>query len=177
MNSFIIFLRAVNVSGKNLIKMADLKALLVKEGYQDVKTYIQSGNVFLKSNLSAKELKTNFNQLLKKHFQLEISCFVLTIDQVKKALANNPIKREMEGNKLFFTFLDDTPKKENIDALEALDISPEEYHLNEDLLYFYLPNGMSNSKLNNNFFEKKLKVNATGRNLNTINKMLQLANE
>jgi len=47
---YIIFLRAVNVSGKNLIKMAELKEKLSKAGYQDVQTYIQSGNILLKSD-------------------------------------------------------------------------------------------------------------------------------
>ncbi|MEG1377398.1 MAG: hypothetical protein RSC81_10000, partial [Myroides sp.] len=88
---------------------------------------------------------------------------------------NNPFTENIEPNKLFFTFLNKEPAADLLADLEKIDFANDQFKVIDKVLYFYLLNGMSNSKLNNNFFEQKLKVTATGRNLNTINKLIDLA--
>jgi len=171
---YIIFLRAVNVSGKNLIKMAELKEKLSKAGYQDVQTYIQSGNILLKSDESSEKLATQINSLIKNEFGLDISVFVLAEKELRKSLDDCPFSAELAPNHVFITYLDKEPENTVLELFKSIDLSPEEYMHKGKLFYFYLPSGMAKSKLNNNFIEKKLKVIATGRNLNTINKMLTL---
>lgn len=90
---------------------------------------------------------------------------------METALKNNPFTDNIEPNKLFFTFLNEDPAAD----LEKIDFANDQFKVIDKVLYFYLPNGMSNSKLNNNFFEKKLNVISTGRNLNTIHKLIDLA--
>lgn len=95
--------------------------------------------------------------------------------EIETALQNNPFTQNIEPNKLFFTFLNEEPAKELLANLSAVDFGKDQFKVIDKVLYFYLPEGMSNSKLNNNFFEKKLKETATGRNLNTIHKLIDLA--
>ncbi len=171
---YIIFLRAVNVSGKNLIKMADLKAKLLKSGFKDVQTYIQSGNIVLKSDLNKVQLTERINKLIMDEFGLDLSIFILSEAELNDALQNCPFPSEFPGNRVFITFLNKKPQNSDTDNFKQIDLGEEKYHLHEQILYFYLPDGMANSKLNNNFIEKKLKVIATGRNTNTVNKMLTL---
>lgn len=175
MKTHIVLLRGVNVSGKKIVKMAVLKAVLIDNGFKNVITYIQSGNIILSSDLEKDLVSTKVQQLIYDHFQLQIAVFCLDLQEMEFALKNNPFTDSIEPNKLFFTFLSEEPAAHLLADLEKIDFATDQFKIIDKVLYFYLPNGMSNSKLNNNFFEKKLKVTATGRNLNTIHKLIDLA--
>lgn len=71
MNKYIVLLRGINVGGKNKISMKELKECLENSGFQDVATYIQSGNVILKSKLNTKEVASKIENLLPRHFMLD----------------------------------------------------------------------------------------------------------
>lgn len=175
MKTYIVLLRGVNVSGKNIVKMAVLKAVLIDNDFKNVTTYIQSGNIILSSDSEKDVVATKVQQLIHDHFQLQISVFCLNLQEMETALQNNPFTENIEPNKLFFTFLNEEPAADLLADLEKIDFANDQFKVIDKVLYFYLLNGMSNSKLNNNFFEQKLKVTATGRNLNTINKLIDLA--
>ena len=175
MKTYIVLLRGVNVSGKNIVKMAVLKTVLIDNILKNVTTYIQSGNIILSSDFEKDAVATKVQQLINDHFQLQIAVFCLDLQEMETALQNNPFTDNIEPNKLFFTFLKEEPAVDLLADLEKIDFATDQFKVIDKVLYFYLPNGMSNSKLNNNFFEKKLKVTATGRNLNTIHKLIDLA--
>lgn len=175
MKTYIVLLRGVNVSGKNIVKMAVLKAVLIDNDFKNVTTYIQSGNIVLSSDLEKDAVATKIQRLIHDDFQLRIAVFCLDLQEMETALKNNPFTENIEPNKLFFTFLKEEPAVDLLADLQKIDFATDQFKVIDKVLYFYLPNGMSNSKLNNNFFEKKLKVTATGRNLNTINKLIDLA--
>jgi len=177
MNKYIIFLRAVNVSGKNIIKMADLKEKLKSAGFSDVRTYIQSGNICLTSEANASEVFKRVKTLIKSEFGHDIDLFVFTAQEVQESLDRNPFSNDLPPNKVFFTFMDRIPENSLIEDFKNLELKPEEFHIIQKLFYFYLPEGMANSKLNNSFIEKKLKIKSTGRNINTIHKILNLINQ
>ena len=105
MKTYIIFLRAVNVAGKNLIKMEDLKIVLQENGYREVKTYIQSGNIVLQSNQKQEQIAQEIKHLLLQHFQLQIDVFVLTKQELLHALEHNPLGDDLPGNMVYLTFL------------------------------------------------------------------------
>ncbi|WP_196938939.1 DUF1697 domain-containing protein [Sphingobacterium pedocola] len=174
MAKHIIFLRGVNVSGKNSIKMQDLKLFLTDAGFDGVMSYIQSGNIVLSSPLSKKEVKSAIHQLIQEKLGLDIEVFVVTGEELNQALLNNPFQAEHEPNRLFITFLSDRPSTDLINKLQEKDHGREEFQLINNMLYFYLPEGMAKSKMNNNYFEKALKIKATGRNLNTVQKLASL---
>lgn len=175
MQQYIVFLRAVNVSGKNIIRMHELKAALQAAGFEDVQTYIQSGNIVLKSRLKSPSVTKQIKELIAKEFKLDIEVFVKSREHVQQALDHCPYGPECAPNRVFITFLDRKPEADLVDALQAVDHKGEVFALWEDVLYFYLPEGMAKSKMSNNYFESKLKLKATGRNVNTVNKMLELA--
>lgn len=176
MQTYIVFLRGINVSGKNIIKMADLKKLLSDNNFENVQTYIQSGNIVLNTLLKYDEVAKKIQQLIEKEFHLNIAVFVLTVDEVMEALHLMPYPIDAPANKVFITFLNDTVNEEAYKTLKNIDFGADTFEIKNNILYFYLPEGMSTSKLTNTFFEKKLKVTATGRNLNTIRKILALVN-
>lgn len=174
MAQYIVLLKGINVSGKNIIKMALLKDALTKTGFTNVTTYIQSGNIVLQSDLSALQVEATINQLINTEFQLQIAVFCLTTVQIKQALQNNPFPESAPGNKVFITFLKDTLTTDTLLQIEQTNWGNDKVVIINNILYFYLVDGMGQSKLNNNFFERKLRTTATGRNLNTLNKLVAM---
>ncbi|MBN9293223.1 MAG: DUF1697 domain-containing protein [Flavobacteriia bacterium] len=171
---FVVFLRGINVSGKNIIKMEELKKQLSAAGFSEVLTYIQSGNIVFNSLYNKEETERKVSELIKERFQLDIPVFVLSSEDLTQALANNPFSADSEPSKLFFTFLKGELSSELLEKLRQQDHGEGVFHLEGNVLYFYLPEGMARSIMNNNYFEKKLKITATGRNLNTVNKMMSM---
>lgn len=174
MNRFVVFLRAVNVSGKNLIKMADLKNILGKHGFQNVQTYIQSGNILLNCDLDKEQVRQKLEDLIQTHFQLAVTAFAYDEAELQKAYDSNPFSADLPGNRVFITFLSEEPQQELRDSLEPQAYLPEEFLIQGRHSYFHLPNGAAQAKLSNAFFEKKLQVKATGRNVNTVRQLLNL---
>jgi uncharacterized protein (DUF1697 family) len=92
-NTYIVLLRGINVGGKNKVSMADLRVHLEQAGYKDVTTYINSGNVLLRSSLAAASLGTNIEALLSDKFELDssiIKVLVLTVGQLQEVIDAKP---------------------------------------------------------------------------------------
>ncbi len=181
MKTYIALLRGINVSGQKKIKMADLKTMLEGIGFRSVTTYIQSGNVVFESN----EENTNIlSDLIKKgieeRFGFDVPVLVLTYKILASIYQDNPFskrieKEEIEEKKMYFTLLSTPPDPDAIAELTAKDYKAEEFVITKSVVYFYAANGYGRTKLNNNFFEKKLKCSATTRNLKTVTKLLELS--
>lgn len=154
--------------------MAELQQLLQLAGFGQVRTYIQSGNILLESDMGKEALGQKIHDLILDRFSLDIEVFVMTGEVLGKALAGNPFPPDAAPNRVFITFLSKLPSPEQVTMLEQMDLGKEQYVLQDNILYFYLPDGMAVSKMSNSFFEQKLKVKSTGRNLNTIQKLLSL---
>jgi uncharacterized protein (DUF1697 family) len=113
MNTYVILLRGINVGGKNIVHMADLKSCLQKLGYDNVSTYIASGNVILTSDRPADEIKSQIETALKECFRFEselIKVLVLSRKQLKDIIDYKP-----EG-------FGDQPEKYHSDAIFLIDI-------------------------------------------------------
>jgi uncharacterized protein (DUF1697 family) len=178
MAKFIALLRGINVSGQKQIKMSALKILFEDLNFTNVQTYIQSGNVMFDSKLTnLKRLKIKIENRIKETFGFDVEVIVKTPDELRDALENNLFlkskKNDVDG--IYFTFLSGKPSIDNIKKLTEVDYTPEEYAIKEDVIYLYFPNGYGKSKMNNNFLEKKLRVNATTRNYKTVKALLEMA--
>lgn len=171
MKTFIVILRGINVSGKNILPMAALRELLSSLKFENVKTYIQSGNIVLNSGLSKEELIVKVKNGIASAFGYDVSVLARTIDEWKKAIENNPYS--VDNHKIIsFTFLSEETKETSI----AVNITNDDvYTIVNDMVYMYCPDGFGRTKLTNNLFEKKLKVTATSRNYRTTMKLLELA--
>jgi uncharacterized protein (DUF1697 family) len=181
MITYIALLRGINVSGKNKIKMVDLKQLLLNLGYTDITTYIQSGNVIFKSNIKDKVvIEKTIISAITNHFNLTIKVLIITKSELNTIFNSNPFLNNdasIDSSKLHVTILDKKPNFETILNLETFkNNSNDEFKFVNNIIYLYCPNGYGKTKLTNNLFENKLKIAATTRNWKTITKLFELSN-
>ncbi|MBS1947475.1 MAG: DUF1697 domain-containing protein [Bacteroidetes bacterium] len=177
MNTYISILRGINVSGANTIKMDALKKVYEGAGFKNVQTYIQSGNVVFrakKTELPGLEIK--IAETIWNKTKFEVPVIVKELADLKEVLAHNPFLKNREADIRFLhvTFLSDWPSKENISKING-DYKPDEFVLNGKNIYLFCPDGYGRTKLNNNFFENKLKLSATTRNWKTISQLVNIA--
>ena len=90
MQTFIVILRGVNVSGKNILPMAELRYLLYDLKFENVQTYIQSGNIVLNSELSKDEVIESVKNGIVSIFGFNVAVLAKTISEWENAIANNP---------------------------------------------------------------------------------------
>ncbi|APY01344.1 DUF1697 domain-containing protein [Lacinutrix venerupis] len=175
MNTYITLLRGINVGGHKKVPMAILRELLSKAGFINVKTYIQSGNIVFQSlENQTKKIEKEIQQLIDVHFGFSVSIIVKTKLELQTIFDNCVFSNEKKI-KSYFILLDSIPNAEYVKEVEAISFENEEFSIINNCLYFYSSTGYGRTKFNMATFEKKLKVNATSRNYNTINKLLQLA--
>ena len=178
MKTYISMIRGINVSGQKKIKMNELKLLYESLNFQNVVTYIQSGNIiFEQTDSEYSVLSKNIEEKILGAFGFNVTVFIRTVNDLKKIFKNNPFlkKREEDINKLHVTFLSHKPSQSLTGEIDILKYKPDEFQFNENEIYLFCPNGYGRTKLSNNFFERKLKVSATTRNWKTINKLIEIA--
>ena len=167
MNTYIVLLRGINVGGRNLLPMKELVRILAESHYQHINTYIQSGNIVLQSE----EKPENIASLIHEKYGFKPSVFVLELSELQAAMANNPY-RSPKGKDIHFFFCQDPPTIENV-KLERYKSETEAFYLEGKVFYLYAPDGIGRSKLASNI-ESCLGTAATGRNLNTMEKLLEM---
>ena len=179
MKTYIAILRGINVSGQKLIKMTDLKRMFESLNLEEVKTYIQSGNIAFKTKEESEEdLQKKIHGAIQKTFNFDVPVTVLDETELKKTQQNNPFIKEgkEDESQLYVTFLSQEPEKGVVEKLkETAQFLPDEWILSGRSVYIFCPGGYGKTKLNNNFFEKKLKVTATTRNWKTVNELVAMA--
>jgi len=180
MSKKIAILRGINVGGRRKILMADLRQLMVDTGFTDVITYIQSGNVFFNSNKKATDIKLaeEIAQAILDKYGFAVPVIVKSTDEIVQAVAQNPFYQDKDADikALHLTFLKEPPSLENLVKTETYDYSPDKFVIQDKWVFIYCEGKYHQSKLTNNFFEKKLKVAATTRNWKTVLKLLELSN-
>ena len=181
MTNYIALLRGINVSGHNKIKMADLKQLFLGLNFQNIRTYIQSGNVLFQSKEKSKtKIAVTISEAIKNKFGYDIKIVVITKNDIKTVFSSNPFlkNRTPDITKLCVTFLSNNPNTDGLDQLEEIaNKSEDEFKINGKFVYLHCPSSFAKTKLTNNLFERKLKVDATSRNWKTITKLVELSNE
>ena len=175
MGSYLSILRGINVSGQKMIKMTDLKSLYESLGFKNVITYIQSGNVVFESK-NNKNLASTIEQKIKEQFGFDVPVIIRTKDEMKVIVEQNPFLKDKktELDKMHVTYLADIPTEEAVTNAMSYDYAPDRFVIKGKEVYVYCPNGYGNTKINNTFFENKLKVKATTRNWNTTNKLFEI---
>lgn len=173
----ISLLRGVNVGGKNLIKMEALRALYGSLGLDDVQTYVQSGNVVFRTReQNLPKLARRIEDAIEKKFGFRPEIVLRTGREVKEALAKNPFtkRRDVDPSRILINFLVDAPSAVVRDAILKLKFGAEEVQVDGRNMYLYSPQGFGQSKLWP-AVSRALKNSGTGRNLNTVKKLVELA--
>jgi uncharacterized protein (DUF1697 family) len=172
------FLRAVNVGGHAKIKMDALRELFLSLKFAEPQTYVQSGNVIFKS--SERDLvgvAQRIQQGMDKKFGCCPEVVLRTSDDLRAVISKNPFRNRsnIEPGKLLVSFLATEPAKDAEKSLAALQIRPEELHLIGRELFIYFPNGQGKSRLPWARVDKALQTAGTGRNWNSVTKILEIA--
>lgn len=168
LKTYVVLFRGINVGGKNLLPMKELVTLLEKNGFQNVKTYIQSGNVVLQGE---KVSSTEVAALVAGKFGFKPDVLVLEKSAFDLSVKHNPFN-PAEGKFAHFYFCSQEPEL-NSEKLNKYLGDSEEYKLKNKVFYLFAPKGIGRSKLVANI-EACLGVPVTGRNLNTINKLSEM---
>jgi uncharacterized protein (DUF1697 family) len=178
MTACAVLLRAVNVGGSGVIRMADLKALCEALGFRDVTTLLQSGNVVFEApRLAAAAVEKKLAAALQEKFGLATAVMARTAADLAAIVAANPFAREAAGEpgKVVVLFLAGTPDSGAKARLAALKVGRERTALVGRELFVHYADGIGRSKLTNAVIEKALGgVPATGRNWNTVLKLQAL---
>ena len=176
MIKYIALFRGINVGGNNVIPMSELKELLSKCNFEDVKTYIQSGNVVFSTAITDwKIIERKIKQAVEAKNNFKPDVIVIDSNKLEKMIEENPFPCD-NGKLLHFFILKSSPDNPDLQELESLKTNGEEFLLLKDIFYLYAPNGIGRSKLASSI-EKSLGVSLTARNWNTINKLSSMVNE
>jgi uncharacterized protein (DUF1697 family) len=174
----ISMLRGVNVGGHNKIKMDALRALYESLKLRDPHTYIQSGNVVFRNEERDLLVVTKRVQNgIERTFGFRPDVIVRTASELRDVIARNPFakRRDIHPGKLLIMFLASDPAPEARDRVLRIKTDPEELRIDGRELYIYYPNGMARPKLSWALIEKTLETPGTGRNWNTVTKLLEIA--
>jgi uncharacterized protein (DUF1697 family) len=158
--------------------MTDLKKLYETIGLPNVKTYVQSGNVLFESKQKdGSKLSGLIEAQIMKIFGYKVPVIIRSADDFKRIINNNPFleKRKEETSKLYVTFLNNPPLPELLKNLDPTFSKTDELVIDEREIFLFCPGGYGNTKLSNNYFERKLKIAATTRNWNTVNALFSIA--
>ena len=178
MNTFISMLRGVNVSGQNRIRMEALRGAYEALGLVEVRSYVQSGNVIFDSEEADASLLTGrIEAQIQKTFGYSVKVFLRGRGDLQRVIAGNPFlkARKEDPSKLHVTFLYGPPSAAALNDLQNPGDAADEFSVGEQEIFLFCPNGYGRTKLNNAFFERKLKLPATTRNWSSVNALCALA--
>lgn len=166
-------MRAVNVGGKGSLPMAQVREMLAEAGFDNPETLLASGNALIGTNLSPDKTEQAFEAGIEKRFGFKTDVLVRDVDQLKAAMAANPFEdfAKATPNYLIVYFLRGEPNGD-LAALEPYCTAGERVAAGPGCLYLAYANGSGTSKLSGAAIERKLKVRGTGRNWNTVGKLV-----
>jgi uncharacterized protein (DUF1697 family) len=176
LHTYIALLRAINV-GSTWIKMAELGELFSSHGFQDVETYIQSGNVVFSSRDSHARCVETIASFLEERLTLPVGVILKNAKVMAAVVSENPFLDDstIDPAKLHVTFLKEKPARKVVTNLAAVKAGDDRFHLSGSVVYLYCPNGYGRTKLSNSAIERTLGVQATTRNWKTVVTLLGMA--
>lgn len=176
MTTYIALLRGINVGGKNIVKMADLKTTLQDNGFLNIETYIQSGNlVFMQNNEPEKNLAERIKNSIQAKFGLSVPVLVFSLKAFELMVANNPFLKTnpLEESSFHITFLSEKIQPLNFE-IEAQKLQNDQAIFAPQAVYL-LCASYGQTKITPAYLEKKLNVSTTTRNIKTCQKLIEIA--
>ena len=174
--TYVVLLRGINIGPRNRISMPELRELLEGAGFDDVRTYVQSGNVVLSSDLSSDGVARKAERLIRERFGLDIAVVVRTGAELAAVVRRNPLGDVAKNPKRYqVTFLAGKLERPALNQLEAAAAPSERFVVASREVYAWTPDGIARSKLWAMLAGKQLGVTATARNWTTVTKLLELA--
>ncbi len=166
------------MAGHNRIKMSDLADLYLKLGLKDPETYIQSGNVIFNDQFDRDQsgIEQTIFEGIKERLGLSIPVMIRSVKEMKDIISNNPFTGDnIDITKLAVIFLTGKPSDLQISKVKNIEYPPDRFSIIGREIFIYCPNGFGRTKIYTGFFESKMKVTGTGRNWNSVNTLLEIA--
>jgi uncharacterized protein (DUF1697 family) len=174
----VVLLRGINLGSRNRIAMPALRELLEEAGFDDVRTYLQSGNVVLSSTKKADEVARTCKHEISTHLGLDIDVVVRSRADLAKVVQRNPLGKVAKNPKRHqVSFLAAKPPADVARKLAAVAVDSERFDVKGREIYAWHPEGIARSKLWALLAGRELGVTATSRNWTTVTKLLALAEE
>ena len=169
-------LRGINVGGNKKVPMAALRELLQSLGYADVVTHLQSGNaVFSSPEQPAQTLARAIADRISAEFAMDVKVVIRNGSEIADVIKRSPLPDGPENPSRFFVaFLAAAPAPETVRTLTSISFDPDRIWVSGAEAFLWCPAGAADTKLTNNFLEKRLGVTATSRNWNTVTKLVTL---
>ena len=176
MPRYVALLRGINVGGGNMMKMDDLKAAFAGLGFENVVSYINSGNLAFDAKKTAEaKLVDKIEDAVEAKFGKRVDVMVREQKDIERILKSNPFEGQYESHKhMHVLFLKVPMPLEKEKLLQESAFPGEKYDVRDREIYNLLPNGVAGSLLTKGFFEKKPRVSYTGRNWRTVQKLAEL---
>ncbi len=171
---YLVMPRGINVGTRNRVPMAELRSKLADEGYSDVATVLQSGNVIVSTESTRSDrVGGAVQRLLSDEFDVNVPCVVRSANQVRRVLERNPLREVVsDPSRYLVNFLSQEPDPEMVRALLEEDHSPETIAIEGTEAYVWTPDGVKAMTLSYVYLEKRFGVTATARNWNTLEKIV-----
>jgi len=175
MTIYVALFRGINVGGKHILPMQDLRDLLAELGCENVRTYIQSGNAVFSASDDRISLSAKITSTIEERFGFAPQVLLLTIERLAAIASANPYPEVEAAPKfLHVSFLTEKAGNADVDAINALKAESERFTLTDDALYLHAPDGIGRSRLAAKI-DRHLGVSTTARNWRTVMKLLDLA--
>jgi len=176
---FIALLRGINVTGRNMIPMADLRALCSKNGMTDVETYIASGNLVLSAAGSPQEIEEQLEKLIEKKFKFSIPVIVRRASEWPAYMKGNPFPEasKTEPNAVMLALSKRKPNDGALEALRERAVNGERLAREGDALWIHFKEGVAKSKLAPGLFDRLVGSPVTTRNWRTVVKLGEMTKE
>jgi uncharacterized protein (DUF1697 family) len=174
----IVLLRGINLGASRRVSMPELRGALADAGYDDVRTYVQSGNVVLGTDESPEELERRIAALIADELGVEVQVVARTRDELAEVVARDPLGKVADNPKRYqVTFCSAEPDPEKVARVAELASDEERFELIGREAYAWHPDGVARSKLWTKLAGDGLGVVTTSRNWTTVTKLLELADE
>ncbi|TYB96080.1 DUF1697 domain-containing protein [Micromonospora sp. WP24] len=175
MTRYAVLLRGINLGRARRVAMADLRTLLTEEGYGNVATLLQSGNVVLDADRPPDELGPLIERALEKRFGMPVEVFLRSRDELARVVARNPLAAVAnDGSRYVVSFLARPPDRPVEEELAGVDLGADRYAVDGTEMYLWCPGGQRDSPLMKALGRIKGGPPATVRNWNTVEKLLAM---
>jgi uncharacterized protein (DUF1697 family) len=174
--TYLALLRGINLGPKNKIPMPDLSTIFEESGCENVRTYIQSGNVIFRATRElAAKLPKLVTDRIQKVFGYQVPIILRTTQEMQEAVASNPfLKLGAPEDKLHVMFLANLPDTQAVTRLDPDRSPPDRFEVRRKEVHLLFPEGLARSKLTTQYFDSKLGTIGTVRGWRTVTKLLEL---
>jgi uncharacterized protein (DUF1697 family) len=164
------------VGGKTQLPVKVLREKLTKAGFENVATYINSGNAIVRSRMNRTKVVAMIADLCRKHFNFDKAIFAPTLAEWDDLITRNPFAKASTNapTTVHAVLLESAPKAEDVKRIRALAVKGEDFKVIEGVAYLHTPYGFGPSKMREKF-DQWIGVTNTARNWNTVLKLAELA--